>query len=563
MGSTSFGRELVKLAAMATKQKRKRRSPAAYAAAVAPLAAAQSIGEIPKGVLEKSIDQAVQGKRLTAKSVFRLGGAKAGGRFGAALATTPLFVSGIKDIRDAKSKRERRKGMGKVLASGVGYGAIKGGLETALDKGLNKSTLKAIRGAVGARSVLGATGGVLVAREIAKSMRPAKKGRKKSIGERARPYAMGGALSAAEGGLERTLASGLKTKKLRRAAVAGAVSRGVAGVAGTALLKGVARMGAKEKRSSEMMPVDLGPRPYETYQQVSSYAKTAPTDALWYQMERTTSRGDGTPTRRAVFTALQEELTRRGERPPVSGRQASAAKIAPPTAPGPTLMDAASVAAVVAAPELIWRWGVEKLPQSDQDVLLREAMDRMIVAKGIHRMREGKDVWGAVKESATFLDEGKRPVIQLAKNAPAEAAAHELGHATAGVLRRKTIGSQLAMDAHTMAKIPAILLPLLALQGMGDTSFTTPHDLEARARFSDNVGTVTRLLMAPHLTEEALASVSGARYLQAAGVTRKEAIKRMIRVGGPAWLTYAAPALAAPVASRILRRKARQARETS
>ena len=142
-----------------------------------------------------------------------------------------------------------------------------------------------------------------------------------------------------------------------------------------------------------------------------------------------------------------------------------------------------------------------------------------------------------------------------------EALAHELGHASAGHLRRRTIGSQVAHNLHVVTGVPSILISLFAIEGYNDKSFTTPEELEARAGFLSNLGVVAGALQAPHLAEEAAASGQAVKILQEAGATKKQALFKGLRTLGPAFLTYATPTAAPFIAAAYLKHKASQGRK--
>ena len=153
-------------------------------------------------------------------------------------------------------------------------------------------------------------------------------------------------------------------------------------------------------------------------------------------------------------------------------------------------------------------------------------------------------------------------MIAIGKKTGPEVLAHELGHATAGGLRRKTIASATSRMVYNIASVPAIALPLIILDSARDRTFSTPEELEAKAEFASSVGKITTIFAAPNLAEEALATIKGTKYLADAGAGPLRVAKGAAKLA-PAFATYLAPFAAPFVASSILKSRAKKGRESA
>ena len=196
-----LGREMAKYASEDARE-RTQSYPRAMVAAL-PLALAQSAGDVPKGAVERATEDAINGTRPTFRRSFKLGKSKAVGRFAAAAATTPLFLSGIKDLKEAKSEDQKRRGALKVLAAGTAFGAVKGSVETTLDRGAKTRGIgKAVRGAFAGRGLYGAVGGLLTAKAVADNLRKSPKDR--NLADKAKKLGITREKGACEAGYEKT-----------------------------------------------------------------------------------------------------------------------------------------------------------------------------------------------------------------------------------------------------------------------------------------------------------------------------------------------------------------------
>lgn len=131
-----------------------------------------ALTDIPKATLEKTIEEAgirkfrKQSMRpafkpaAIAKAFKQRGLSRAAGGIAIGALTFPLFLSGIKDIKEGDTRR-RNRGMLKILASGLLYSGGKGGTEYALEalqsgKGVSSAKLtKIFRKAFTARAIPG------------------------------------------------------------------------------------------------------------------------------------------------------------------------------------------------------------------------------------------------------------------------------------------------------------------------------------------------------------------------------------------------------------------------
>jgi len=524
--------------AMVKVAEEKQRSYAHKAVAALPLAAAQAIGDIPKGAIERGTEQAAMGKKPRLKDALRLGKAKSISRLGVGAVTTPMFLSGIEDLQ-SKDKKKKREGAAKVVGAGTAFSATKGGLEAAIDKGIRSPQVgKAVKGAFGARMVTGAAGGLLTAKAIAKSLDRKPKSESQRKKDAVKPYAVGGAIGLAEGAGESALAKGLRSKGARRAAMSKGLGRAAGGVVGTALLKEIAKAGTRKKGMEKKAAEQMGDS-YGAYLAAYEWAGSQPTHVAAKKAMTLSSEARMGPMRRATYRGI------------VDGAQG-----APPVAPQrPGIADVAVLGMVLGAPHLALE-ALEGLPVDKRDILLREGIDRLAVSKAVslHLGEKGSE---AALPGQMFL----------APDSPAGVAAHELGHATAGRVRQATIGSQTALKAHRAAALTSTLLPLAVFLSTTEKDFATPEDVEARAAWLESMGKISALVASPKLAEEAMASYKAAQYLQrvggdVAGAGRKVLMHSLARQI-PAFATYAAPLALPFVAAGQLRAKAREARERS
>lgn len=537
-------------------------------AATAPIAAMQAASDVPEGWAEKGVETRIK-KHLDVpmpmeSSNFRRGIARGTGRLSAALITTPLFLKGLKDVKEGKTRDQRMKGYAEVVGSGMGFAGLKGAIEAGVENaGTGKGSQeiwKKVRSLAGARTLVGAGSGVITAATASAMLKRQEKDKDNKVERFVVPAITGAAFGAGKGAIEHGVEHGRgsfanphRVGELK-ARMGGKVAGGL--VAGLLFNEIFRHAFGKEKKAEAEMR--FAPQPSDLYQQTRAWADKTPTDEVRRQMG-TMGTPEATPARRASYYAMHDTLTARGVRDlPATPLR----KDTHPMVKAPTMVDTGLVLAAISAPQAAWHLGFAKLKPDQQDKLLAAEVDRMIGARSIERLEAKKDMWGNPDTFFSMTADGKKAITAAkAGEVMPEALAHELGHASAKGLRLKTIGSQVAHDLHMVTGIPSILISLFAIEGYNDKSFTTPAELEARAGFISNLGVVAGALQAPHLAEEVAASVGAVKILQEAGATRKQALFKGLRTLGPAFLTHATPTAAPFIAAAYLKHKADQGRK--
>ena len=590
--STAFSSELVKIA----RKKSEKQNYGKAMVTLAPAAAMQATADFPRGWIDqytklkinpeglgvgstgshskvdKNLGALVPRKRQA--SPLRRGVARTTGRLGAALVTTPMFLSGIKDIKDAKTKEDKQRGYAKVIGSGAVYSAGKGGVEESIAGGL-KAGLQKVKSVAQVRGIIGAAAAAGTAATIAKNMKKSEKS--KSFKDRvAAPLAAGAAIGGLKGGAEYSWVerSAIRSKLKTPRGIAGSVAgRAAAGALGALALSEIAtkymdktsgviaanaqfiakdrmaRRGEGDQPGSSFdlhnvrpavanarvtqainnapaafIRADVGPKPGELYYDILKWSSANNTTEIQNAYEALISKGnpEATPTRRARYYALHDSLSARGMQLPATQMRD---QVHPPVkAPG--MLDIAAVGAIIAAPYVVWG-AINKMSVTDKDLVMRDALDNMTEARGVQQYTSPPG--SAVLERTGFTPTnyqvqnphtgayknipGEAPFITMRQGAAPELHAHELGHATSTLWRH---GTDAAMKAYQYGRVAAITLPLVAL-GLGyDQSFATPEELEARAKFSKAVGVVAGAAMAPRLVEEGIASAKAMKYLMEA-----------------------------------------------
>jgi hypothetical protein len=601
----SFAAELTKIAA--SESKRRRSGYAAAVGAAAPFAAVQAATDYPRGWVDKAVENRVLGKQNVAKlgpkvAPWSVGLGRAAGRLGPGLLTTPIFLSGIKDLSNAQSDADRKKGYAKILGSGVAFSGGKGAIEGGVQRlgGLSsKQALQKVKNLASSRMITGSLAGALTARSVANSVRDDRKG-KKNKGLLI-PAVTGAAVGAGKGGFDK--AYGIVNPKFRRqlpkaerlvgtkrAIPAAMAGRAAAGALSAVVLSRLARAYMK-KGKEKQAAVEAPPGPGHTYEQVRAWAADKSPEEVAQQFAHTHKRGDpeATPTRRAVYYALHDDLARRGatELPPPKKRGEATG-----VARTPNVAHAAALSTILVAPELVWHGMTHTMAPGEKSLVMSEALDRMIAERGIERMNSGHPFWGTSMRPGAYMrleeeatDKATRELLEVARGANNSEArkllaaygtgkrkfilapekafpdvlAHELGHATAGSLRQKTLQHPMASVVARYARLPAIALPIIAMAGIGDGSFATKKDFESRAKFVQGVGIATALLSGPNLAEEAVASGKALKYLSRAGASPRQATLKALKRLVPAFGTYAAPVVFPFAVAHSLRRRAEKA----
>lgn len=546
-------------------------------ATLAPAAVAGSLVDIPKGTLEKAVESRVSGSKLKAQP-WKRGVARFGAKVPANILTLPIFLSGVKDLKEGK----KSEGAAKVVAAGAVYGGLKGNLEGKLEQKLTSGEAKKlvrspkalgrVRGALGALTAIGVAGA------LARGQKS-----KKSKDKYLIPTAVGAVGGGIKGGIEEAYSQKLRHGKIKtpraiRGAVAGRAAAGAVGavalthIADWAMNKGAAENSRPPGRLPSFQPVpinanvmeqlakgpapyrrvDLGPKPGELYYQTLNWAEGQNNDRLRAAFALAHSNNpERTPTNRAQYYAMHDALAGRGYQvPPAKMRD----QVNPPVRGIPGLIEAGVLATAVLAPAELWARMSSRVSTSAKDIVMRDALDSMIAAKGIHvdeispaSWKKGTDsaiarqkATGEVdkrlirktpmsskyvglaypgpvggKAEATVsrrgLDGNVRsskisvPWIAVEKNQRPSIIAHEMGHATGGPIQ-EMLGSSAARRAYKYSRTAAIALPLIALASRNDPSFTTPEELRAKAEFSSIVGKLSLAAAAPTLADELISS---------------------------------------------------------
>jgi hypothetical protein len=618
-------------------------------AVLAPAAVAGSLVDIPKGTVEKAVETRVSGTKIRSKP-WKRGVARFGAKVPANIVTLPVFLSGINDLKEGR----KAEGMAKVVASGAAYGGLKGTLEGKVEKRISTGDAKKlvrspkalgrVRGALGALTAIGVASG------IAHGQRKKKKTKKDKY---LVPAAVGLVGGGVKGGIEEAYSQRLKHGKIKTPrAIKGAIAgRAAAGVIGAAALSQIADWALKKNASDRKQPpgrlpdfqpvpiganihnllasgpapykrIDLGPKPGELYYQTLNWAEGQDNERLRAAFTLAHSNDpERTPTNRAQYYAMHDTLAGRGYQvPPTKMRD----RVNPPVRGIPGIVEAGAIAAVVLAPTAVWAGVSSRVSTSAKDMVMRDALDSMIAAKGIHVDVISKDSWKAgiqnavdrhkatgemddflLRKSVTGKMVGRPypgpmggkadaeisrrgldgslkktkievPWMAVEKNQKPSIIAHEMGHATGGSVQ-KALQSSAAKTAYNVGRASAIALPLIALASSKDPSFTTPEELEAKAQFSSAVGKIGLVASAPVLAEELIASGKAFKNLAKAeaftspelagkslGAIKGKAVgragKRVLKNLLPAFGTYAAPLALPFIAASYLRRKAEKSR---
>lgn len=553
--------ELVKIAA---DDASKKPSYLQAMAATAPIAATQAAADIPEGWAEKKVETHLKQHYNVPilpeeASNLRRGMARGAGRLSAALITTPLFLRGMGDVKDGKDAHQKLKGYGEVVGAGVGFAGLKGVIEAGIENSGTgrgpEEVWNKVKSLAGARMAIGAGSGVLAATTAAALSKRQDKDPNSRVERFVIPGVTGAALGVAKGGVEHAFEHGQagfanpEHLNVLKSRVGGKAAGGL--MAGLVFNEIFRHVLGKEKTSAAQPQV--APQPSEIYDSTRAWADAQPVSVVREQVHSAPQEPEGTPARRAVYYALHDSLVARGE----SGPQLKERERVNPKMKPTGLVDTALVAAAIMAPQAVWHLGFAGMQPNERDGVLAGSVDRIIQARGIDRATSKKDVWGNYD---AFYSPQKN-LIAAGKDPMPETLAHELGHATAGPLRKNTIQHEVVRGvAHGVAPI-SIIVSLAAIEGFSDKSFTTPDELDARAKFIGNVGVVAAALSAPNLAEEATASVKAVRYLKQAGASHDQALFKSLRTLGPAFLTYAAPVAAPFIAAAYLKHKAEAGRK--
>ena len=262
----SFASELVKMGEAKDKE---RKGYGRQFLAAAPFAAVSAATDVPKGWLDSTVEQKLRGvAKENKKSSLRTGLARGTGKLSAGLITSPVFLSGIKDLRSDDPKK-KREGYAKVVGSGLVFGSTKGAIESALDtpearaevkakakKALSKTTVGRTRRLAASRGIVGMGAAALTAATIAKATKkPEPKSDKadgpkkgKSLwGSYGMPAVVGAGIGAGKGAFDEVVAKG--SKATARGIGARAGGRAAAGALGAAVLTGLVKKFTGDKKT--------------------------------------------------------------------------------------------------------------------------------------------------------------------------------------------------------------------------------------------------------------------------------------------------------------------------
>ena len=547
----AFAYEICKIAEASDKK----RGYGAALAATAPAAALQAGAEYPKGWLDRKVENAIVKQVASAEKVapWRTGVGRAIGRLGPGVLTAPVFFSGISDVK----KGDKKKGYGKIIGASGAYAAGKGISEALVEGGGKAEVLRKMKAVGGTRGLLGVGGGILTAAALAETQGKRKKDN--LVNRVAVPTAVGAGIGAGKGIVEGLALGG---KKVTARELAGKASgRAASGVLGALVISEIAR---HLEKKSEAQPAWAIPQPSDLYDQTRKAAKDKPTEVLQTFLKGQqvqTGGSEFTPTRRAITYAVNDELRDRGIEIPAE-RMRDQVHGKEPNRPTP--MDVVAASVVISAPELVWTYGIQDMTVHEKDLVLRDAIDKMIAVRGIERVHDPDAMYIETKGLTARAENqielghslGRRQFITAPEKAHPADLAHELGHATAGAMRKRTIGSKEARTLYEISRIPAIALPLMVVGSTMDRSFHTDQELEAKAKMSEGIGRLATLLAMPTLAEEAAASYQGLKFMRAAGASKSQLLRAGARLG-PAFLTYAAPFASGAIGAKILRSKKR------
>lgn len=541
---TAFSGELSKIAESEESKKR----PGYLRAVVAglPVVAAQGLSDIPESVIERGVQNKIltSGGLPSAGPLVSIGGIRFASRIGAGALTTPVFLSGMKDITEAKNKRQERRGITKVVAAGGAYSALRGGIEMALDSEYGHLPLKSkIYKVVGPKALRGVASAAATGLMVGRSIKEQRKN--ESVYSRyVKPAVLGAGLSGISGLYEGSLAEGLSTGEARRRVGAKVGGKVVAGAAATLFLSELMKkyLPGKEKRAADQAELTATSLNVHT----AAWAKGESTEALKsFYKDLLKRSGERSPSSRAALYAVHDELTSRGvQLSPLQVRSEVVSERAKSVR-----LDVATVAAVGMAPGLAMT-AMSVLPQTDRDAALSDALDKMYVSDKINLVRFDASPFDS--HGAADL---RTKTVYLAKGADPSVLAHEIGHLRAGELRKTLLQNDAVYEAGRTAAMISSVMPMIVMASTTDYSYATKEELQTKSRMLSALGVVSAVVQTPTLIDEGIASAKGLRYLSNAGATKGELIQKTIKVLGPSLGTYAAPAVIPFVAAALLKKR--------
>jgi len=541
---TAFSLELMKSA-----EEKKEQRPSYLHSMVAgiPVLTGQALSDIPEGAIEGTIEHSIRNKKFTPR--VDVGALRFGSRMAAGLGTTPVFLSGMHDITNAKSKKDEHVGMAKLVAAGGAYAGARGAIESKFSKDIAKNP-KSWR-YVAARTGMGVGGAALTGLTVGRALRHEKKEptfRKKYV----EPALVGAGLSSGKALIEEVALEGgkaLRTAEGRRGVVGKAVGKAGAGAVGTLLLSEIMRRALKPKSGKEKKSAaSMGPTA-ELNSQTDDWAKKASTEELLkFYKELELRGGERSPSARAAFYPLHDELSKRGvSLPKLKERENTTGLVR-----APNRSSLVAPAALLLTPTLAYS-ALTTLPLTDRDRVLTDALDRTYVQGKINVVRHSNDGI-LLRRGDGFAIPDTETIGVAAETDPAEFA-HEIGHVRRGDIRGRTIGHAGTVVISRISNAAVAFLSLGILATTFDRSFATKEELESKSRAVAAIGVVGAALSSPVLAEEAMASVKATKYLSSAGASTSEIAGKVVKNLGPAFATYAAPVALPFLIARMLKKR--------
>lgn len=559
---SDFSKSLVKIA------KEDSKNYLSQMASFAPAAAIQAAADVPKGFLDGAIEnKVVKGTFKDPKGGrgLKTGIGRGTGRLAAGLVTTPLFIKGIQDLSKADTRERKNKAFGKVLAAGGLYAGIKGMTEGAIlhgnpfEKGPDgKRTAKAvkslskIKGIASVRGALGIGSAALTAKAVADNIKKTK-GQKGFYNDVVKPALAGFGIGAAKGAIEKAYV----TKSFKARPMTGAaLGRGVSGAMGALILDKITKSFTKKasivgkgKRLKENTK-DPFVSPSVIYSQIRNWSMAQEPSRLkseFYRMQ--TDNPERSPTSRAVYYAMYDVLKHKNVDVP---KPKLIDKVHPPeshsSAKGMALLAAAYSPKVLSE-------AVRYLPKSDNDKLMQDALDNIITTKG---MTIGS-MPGSGDMGRYFPD---TKLISLSSGASAQTLAHEAGHNTNSVLRKKILQSATSVSNYRTGSMLSYLIPLGAMALSSERSFATKEELKAKSNAVKTLGVIAGAMTAPLITEEALANLKGIDYTQRAarrsGAPVKKEVLKYVMKQAPRMASYMSPLLAPLLTARYFENRSKK-----
>lgn len=537
------------LAKVAAQAEKKEERPSYLKSVVAglPVLGAQAVSDIPEGIIERSVENSVLAGKP--RLGVDLGLLRFGSRLGAGAFTTPIFVSGMKDISEAKNKQDERRGMAKLIAAGGAYAGFRGAIEGAFDPKVKHLPFKQKVGRIaGTRAALGIGGAVLTGLTVGRSLRAQKEGEKPRgpkpgvFAKYIQPAAIGAGLAGGKGALIETMTHGRNawtTPQGRRGVLAKSLGGAAAGGAATLFL-------------SEIMKRALRPKSHEKkastlFRRQAAWASSASTEELKTREAELVALNQTATTEplRASLYAVQQEIAKRGGAP--AREKVKIVKNPIPGAAGAALL-AASV------PALAWNV-LAAMPQTERDATLNSALDRIALSRGIDRQTQTSiKHFGQVRDLAPGegYASAADKIVYVGRRADPAILAHEIGHATGGEFRQKYLASKTSILSGRLGGVLGGLLPVAIAADQLDSEFARKEDVERKARFVEAAAKVLGVAQLPNFAEEATASAKALKYLADAGADAGTIARKGGRLGA-ALSTYAVPIAVPALMARGIR----------